>query len=80
MQRYIKIANNSVSVRNRVDQELKAYEDEMKRQVEENAKFAKDHISLVKKMHAERLESGNYSEYSNMLVSIKNPEDRKSVV
>lgn len=75
--KYQKIAKQAMETKNRVVEELKQYNEEMRQKIIQNEIFAQEHIKLIKKLQQERIESGNYSEYSNMLVSIKNSEHVK---
>ena len=64
-------------MRDEIEGEIKDFDDDMREKIQKNYDFAQQHINLIKKTHQERIESGTYSEYANMLVSIKNSEQVK---
>ena len=73
-EKYKKIADQAVTemkrLRDDYDKKCTVINDKMR----ENEKAAAKHIETLKQTRKEKLESGQYSEYANMLVSIFNSE------
>lgn len=78
-ERYRKIAETAVSEMKKISSEYENNCRIISEKVRENEKAAAKHIQTLQQSKKEKLESGGYSEYANMVVSIFNAEHGRAL-